>query len=328
MDEILIFGAAAAAIKFSLMYLGWNKRPKQAELVGKVTRLTFYPVKSMAGVIVDQALCTSTGFQLPGTDIQDRSWMVIYGEENRFVTARQEPAMLLIKPSFNNGNSISFDAPNMETLRITVDQCPTKITTARVWGAEVESLDCGDVAAEWISRYLGNRPGHRLVHCDTKVSELRSAEYALRKVRLGVEDIKETDKLIFQDGSAYLLTTEVSLNEVNKELRDSREIKVESFRPSIIVSGNKTPFEEDNWKEIYIGDKVKFTTTMPCPRCVLTTIDPVNATKREDNQPLNVLNSLSRKLLKGTDSPCFGNFLVCDRPGLIKLNDPVYVLRR
>jgi len=327
-DEIVLFGAAVTAIKFTLMYMGWNKRPKHAELVGRVTRLTLYPVKSLAGVDVEQAVCTYMGFQLPGTDIQDRSWVVVVGEENRFVTARQEPAMLLIKPTINDDNTISFDAPSMETLHITLFPYPGKSTIARVWGAELESWDCGDVAAEWISRYLGDKARHRLMFCNSQKSELRSAEYALRKVKLGLEDIQEKDKLIYQDGAAYLLTTESSFIELNKQLSSNDEVHVEAFRPSIVVSGNNIPFEEDNWREIFIGDKAKFTTTMPCPRCILTTIDPTNAVKRPDNEPLNTLKRMSRRLLKGSESPCFGNFLVCDRLGSIRVGDPVYVIRR
>ena len=35
-----------------------------------------------------------------------------------------------------------------------------------------------------------------------------------------------------------------------------------------------------------------------------------------------------RNVLPGCSSPCFGTYLVCDRPGKIRVDDPVYILRK
>jgi len=71
-DPVFLFLAGAAVAKLTFAYLSWNKRPPRAMLVGHVTGLTLYPVKSMKGVPLEDAECTYSGIRLPGTDIHDR----------------------------------------------------------------------------------------------------------------------------------------------------------------------------------------------------------------------------------------------------------------
>ena len=47
--------------------------------------------------------------------------------------------------------------------------------------------------------------------------------------------------------------------------RVSCKIVVEDFRPNILVEGTKTPFDEDEWQYVKIGDAV-FRNVVPCVR--------------------------------------------------------------
>jgi len=329
MDSLFIYATTAAALKMLLLHLGWNKRPKNAECVGRVTTLKIYPVKSMKGLPLERAECTFRGLKLPGHDVYDRCWMVTLGDDYRFVTARQEPTLLHIQTGLSGEDTMTLDAPSMNTLRVplrvphTASLAPTK-----VWGEEVDGWDCGDEAADWISRFLGNKPGHRIIchNPNDVILKSRSAYSVSRKPMITRDCVKPTDRLSFHDDGPYLLTVDASLEDLNAKLKLDA-VSMETFRPTINISGDTSPFEEDNWYEIFIGDHVKFTTMMPCSRCMLTTFDPTTAIKRSNNEPVHTLKSY-RRILKTTESPCFGTYLVCDREGTIQLNDPVYVIRK
>ena len=69
----LIYGAASVAVKIYL-YAQEGRRlvPPRAKLVGRVTQLNLFPVKSLDGIQVDQAECTSTGLKLENEELYDR----------------------------------------------------------------------------------------------------------------------------------------------------------------------------------------------------------------------------------------------------------------
>ena len=62
-----------------------------ADLSGAVARLFIYPVKSCAGIEVQEALLTDAGLEF------DRAWMVV-DEQGAFLTQRALPRMALIRP--------------------------------------------------------------------------------------------------------------------------------------------------------------------------------------------------------------------------------------
>jgi hypothetical protein len=59
---------------------------------GRIARLFVYPVKSCAGVELQEAVLTETGLEL------DRAWMVV-DEQGEFVSQRELPRMALISPN-------------------------------------------------------------------------------------------------------------------------------------------------------------------------------------------------------------------------------------
>ncbi|RUS90597.1 hypothetical protein EGW08_001594 [Elysia chlorotica] len=128
---------------------------------------------------------------------------------------------------------------------------------------------------------------------------------------------------IFAYLTSYLVTSTASLEQVNSQL-DS-PVSMVNFRPNIVID-NTEPFDEDNWKEILIGDQILFHTVEPCRRCLITTIEPDTANKREDVQPLKLLRSFRCRVPYGA-SPLFGVYFSNDFPGFVKVGDPVYALK-
>ncbi len=59
-DELLAVLGLSAIIKHLVFFQWRNKKPPNAEYVGKVSALTLYPLKSGRGVDVDQFMCDHT----------------------------------------------------------------------------------------------------------------------------------------------------------------------------------------------------------------------------------------------------------------------------
>ena len=73
----------------------------------------------------------------------------------------------------------------------------------------------------------------------------------------------------FADSGPYLLVTEKSFEDVKDRLPAESKVEIIRFRPNIVVGGTKRAWDEDDWKEISIGDAGTFFVVARCPRCLL-----------------------------------------------------------
>jgi uncharacterized protein YcbX len=73
----------------------------------------------------------------------------------------------------------------------------------------------------------------------------------------------------FADSGPYLLVTTKSFTDIQDRLPPASKIDVIRFRPNIVVSGTRKAWDEDDWKEISIGDAGTFFVVSRCPRCLL-----------------------------------------------------------
>lgn len=83
--------------------------------------------------------------------------------ENQFVTARAHPKLVLIQPRIN-GDKITLTAPEAPTIELNFNKLRKEQTNkSYVWQQEVNTVDCGDEIAQWLSQYvLGQQAGLRL----------------------------------------------------------------------------------------------------------------------------------------------------------------------
>ncbi|MXZ04451.1 MAG: MOSC domain-containing protein, partial [Rhodothermaceae bacterium] len=86
----------------------------------------------------------------------------------------------------------------------------------------------------------------------------------------------------------------------------------------VVVSGG-TPFEEDAWQRIRIGEVI-FTVVKPCTRCTITTVDQETASRGKE--PLRTLSSFRKR----GSNVYFGENLVPENTGIIQTGDVVEVL--
>jgi hypothetical protein len=71
----------------------------------------------------------------------------------------------------------------------------------------------------------------------------------------------------FADAGPYLLATEESFADVNDRLE--KKLDIIRFRPNIVVKGTNKAWDEDDWKEISVGNVGRFFVVARCPRCQL-----------------------------------------------------------
>jgi uncharacterized protein YcbX len=96
---------------------------------------------------------------------------------------------------------------------------------------------------------------------------------------------RDTDAVIYEDYSPFMLIGESSLTDLNKRL--DKKVTMRSFRPNFVVRGGEA-YGEDDWTRFSIGE-TSFEKIKHCTRCVLTTVDPDKGEKDPNMQPLKTL---------------------------------------
>ena len=126
--------------------------------------------------------------------------------------------------------------------------------------------------------------------------------------------------LSFADGYPYLLANEASLRDLQQ--RCPASVKMEQFRPNIVVSGAGA-WEEDTWKVIRIGDVI-FDVAKPCSRCIFTTVSLEKGQKHPSGEPLATLQTFRTAVDNGDVD--FGQNLIARNSGVIRVGDEVEIL--
>ena len=237
-----------------------------SDVAAVVSRLVVYPVKSCAGVQVQEAILLDTGLEF------DRAWMVVDGQGS-FLTQRELPRMALIKPQLRRFEMI-LRAPGMLALHIALDQveAPARV---RIWNEDVAAFDMGPVAAQWFTDFLGVPA--RLVRFDPDHRRLSNLGWTD-----GIEALNQ-----FSDGYPLLVISQASLDQFNGKLADQgfADVGMERFRPNIVLGDAPgepalVPHDEDRLEELQIDTEqgpVRLKPVKPCARCPIPNIDPATA---------------------------------------------------
>ena len=111
-----------------------------------VHSLHLHPIKSCAGIAVDEALLLETGLEF------DRAWMLV-DEHGEFVSQRELPRLALVRPALRHDDLV-LRAPGMLALHLRLDSAESR-ARVRVWDDVVDAYDMGDLAARWFSDFAG-----------------------------------------------------------------------------------------------------------------------------------------------------------------------------
>jgi uncharacterized protein len=263
----------------------------------KITALYYYPIKSCKGIALDTAEISETGI------LHDRELLIVDAKTGEFYTQRELPKLALIAPRLEN-DYLELAAPNMPSLKV-----PLKATgetlTANIWGDEVQSVDQGDEAAEWLGDFLG--VDARIVKMHQDFARRIDPAYAL----------SAANQVSFADGYPFLLVSEESLADLNERMPE--KLPMNRFRPNIVISGSGSGFGEDYIVRGKLGEII-FNVVKPCARCKITTTDQI--TTEVSKEPLRTLATFRR----GRDGGVFfGQNIIHENTGMLKVGDSLEV---
>ncbi|WP_041741151.1 MOSC domain-containing protein [Collimonas fungivorans] len=239
-----------------------------------ITTLTLYPIKSCAGIALQAATVTAAG--LSHLHAHDREWMVI-DSDGQFLSQRSHPAMALIAPALQDG-AMTVQAPGMPPLLVPtapLDRAQAASLEVTVWDDHLSAHDCGDDAAAWFSRVLGQPC--RLVRFDPAARRLASKKWTL--------DADAPTR--FADGYPMLLISQGSLDDLNRKLQAQGRtpLPMNRFRPNIVIDGVDA-FEEDFLETLRAGP-ICLQPVKPCTRCPMPAIDQASGEIGPD--PMDIL---------------------------------------
>ena len=264
-----------------------------------ITELYTFPVKSLAGIQSDGARILATGFET------DRQWMVVE-PGGAFMTQRSCPQMALVQTALRGDRLVlsTFGMEDIEVAPPSREHCGRM--DVEVWGDRVHAMVHGDEINAWLSDALG-RPC-KLVFFPPSETRTCDPEVSLAG-----------DSTLFSDSFPLLLTTRVSLEDLNHRLDDP--VGMERFRPNIVVDG-RIPYEEDGWRQLEVnGIRLRFARC--CGRCSVPTVNPATG-MIEGPEPIRTLSGYRT----GRDGEvCFGINLIPEAAGTVRTGDKVTVAR-
>ncbi|WP_083704589.1 hybrid-cluster NAD(P)-dependent oxidoreductase [Motiliproteus sp. MSK22-1] len=264
----------------------------------ELSRISIYPIKSTAPTHQSRAWVENKGLAF------DRRF-VVTEPDGTFMTARKHPKLARVDATLT-ADGLLLSAPGQTPLAVRYTDFSDRYQPVQVWSDHFQGLYCCSDYDQWFSDYL-----------DQPCQLLFMGEQAIRSIEAPGKQVS------FADAYPLLLISEASLEGLNARL--SEPVKMERFRPNIVVNGCDS-FAEDSWKTIRIGE-VTFEVINPCSRCIFTTLDPANGKFDENREPLATL----QKFRRGTDEDSqndvfFGQNLVPLNEGLIKQGDRVEIL--
>ena len=231
-----------------------------------ISGLYVYPIKSCAGVALQDATLTETGLEF------DRAWMVV-DAQGQFLTQREFPRMALIQPQIKRYEMV-LRAPGMLALHIKLDEVEAPVRV-QVWDDSVAAFDMGTVAAQWFSDFLGTTA--RLVRFDPDHKRISDRQWTGK-----VEGLSQ-----FSDGFALLVVSEASLEHLNARLLAAGQaaVSMSRFRPNIVLasapdSDALAAHDEDRMDVLHVSTAqgvAQLKAVKPCPRCPIPNIDPLSA---------------------------------------------------
>ncbi|WP_209329554.1 MOSC domain-containing protein [Lunatimonas salinarum] len=264
----------------------------------KLKDIYSYPIKSLGGIRHARSEVLPIGLA------NDRRWMLV-DKAGNFLTQRTIPKMCMLEVQIQGPGHLLVKEKGIQgeeiEIRLATDVGKTKQVT--VWGDKLPATTFNDSINGWFTSRL-NTPCE-LVYMESEQSRQLSG-------------IPEPSFVSFADSLPILLTSQSSLDELNRRLNEP--IPMDRFRPNLVIEG-ASPFEEDGWDRIRLGTAI-LKVVKPCARCVVTTID--QKTGKKSPEPLATLAKFRRK---GNDT-FFGQNLMVEQAGHIECGGPVELLER
>ena len=275
---------------------------------GTVKALWRYPVKSMAGNKLDEAVIAEGGI------LGDRAYAVIDGTSGRVGSAKTPKkwaALMALAADFVTPPAAGAPLP------------PVRI----VWPDGTEAASDGGDADARLSGTLG-RPVTLTTERPETVSLERLDPLADEETIVDIGELMMAGR--FSDYAALHLITTATMARL-AALSPESKFTARRFRPNVTIATpeGETGFVENDWvgRELAIGEAVRLRISDPTPRCSIPTLAREDLAK--DPQVLRTIvehNRLPVPLLDGESLPCAGVYAFVIRGGTVKRGDAVRVI--
>jgi uncharacterized protein len=262
-----------------------------------VSDIYIYPIKSLGGFSVTNAMVTEKGLQY------DRRWMLIDKDAN-FMTQRQSASMALLQTAIiPEGLYVYHKQHPDRNITIPFLTSPVNTRQVKIWDDICEAWCYNDaVINSWFSEMIETEC--ELVYMPDDTKRMVDTNYA-----------SNNETTSFSDGYPFLIIGQSSLDELNGKLAET--LSIDRFRPNIVFA-NGEPHIEDSWQHIAING-IDFYGVKTCGRCVVTTIDQQTAIAGKE--PLKTLagyRTINQKIKFGMNLLHKGN-------GLISVGDEIKI---
>ena len=262
-----------------------------------VQDIFIYPIKSLGGIRLSEAVVEERGFQY------DRRWMLV-DDSGVFITQRKYPQLALLSVELGADElRVFYKLEPERTVSIPLGFAAGPEILVTIWDDQVIARKVRQDLDQWFSDFLG-----------FSVSLVMMPESTHRKV--DGKYAVHSESVSFADGMPYLMIGQASLDDLNSRLETP--VPMDRFRPNIVFSGGN-PYLEDSLGKIKVGE-LEFQIVKPCARCVMTTVDQESGIK--EKEPLKTLSSyriIDRKIY-------FGQNVVALQTGKIKVGDAVQAI--
>lgn len=298
-----------------------NKQPPH----GNVIKLIIYPIKSLAGIEVDQLEVHYSGVR--HGPLYDRAF-VLLNSANKIVTQRTKPKLSLIKMTFHpNLAQLWITGPRMDrTLKLSIERFvgyKHDEVHFSIRGQPTSGWDRWPEANQWFTEYL-NGDAIRLIGIEQQ-AKLRPTSVQTSPTAL---EYSSKHNIFYQDGAPVLIINQESIRDLNTRLAPQDRVSYLNFRPTILID-NYPAYEEDElW---YIGmdeyNSLRLEYAQRCARCSMINIIPDRGFKSPNHEPLRTLKTYRivenlKHLYK--KSPLFGVYMIVVDRGEIKLGDEIH----
>ncbi|XP_012708492.2 molybdenum cofactor sulfurase [Fundulus heteroclitus] len=256
------------------------REPKSpGEACCALTNVYIYPIKSCGAYEVQDWPLGPRGL------LYDRGWMVV-NQNGVCLSQKRETRLCLIRPQVHlASNRLLLRASGTDTVWVPLEEdgglhAGSGVCHSKVCGDRVETTDCGDEAASWLSDFLGQPC--RLIR--------QRPDYA-REMKKKPAEAAGSPLLSLVNEAQFLLINRASV-ELIQDLMSSRQDSCEGerlldtpgvisrFRANLVIAGAE-PFEEDNWSHLIIGS-ARFLVAGRCGRCQMIGVDQDTGAKTKE----------------------------------------------
>jgi hypothetical protein len=248
----------------------------------QISQLYIYPVKSLAGILVEKAKVTDRGLEY------DRRWVFV-DENNYHITQREMPELLAFVPTVLSHGIRITNTKNKDSILVPFWPLTEENVQIKVWDDVFEATEVSAIISEWFSKSL-----------DKKVRLMFQKDDSRREIETKYA-IKGDEIVSAADGYPILIISEESLADLNARLEEPVEML--RFRPNIVVKGIDA-FEEDKLGHLKIG-LAEIIGVKNCGRCIMITNKPDGSPRGKEP-----LKTLSQYRLEGNKVLFGRNFLI------------------